>query len=180
MIQPVIFLLDAIIGFFTLLLLLRFFMQLNRVSFANQIGNFVVQATNWAVKPLRRILPGILGLDLASLVPAWLLQCLLLAVVYTLRGGAPGIVIDPAALVLMLIWQGLLATLRMAIWVFIGALFLQAVLSWVNPFSPLGQPVMQLTRPILQPIQRILPPIANIDLSPLVAILLLQVVLMLL
>lgn len=180
MIQPVIFLLDAILGFFTLLLLLRFFMQLNRVSFANQIGNFVVQATNWAVKPLRRVLPGVLGLDLASLVPAWLLQCLLVALVFALRSTPAGVAIEPTTLVLLVFWQGLVATLRVAIWVFIGALFLQAVLSWVNPFSPLGQPVAQLTRPILQPIQRILPPIANIDLSPLVAILLLQVVLMLL
>ncbi|MBI2308064.1 MAG: YggT family protein [Rhodocyclales bacterium] len=177
MIQPVIFLLDAVIGFFTLLLLLRFFMQLNRVSFANQIGSFVVQATNWAVKPLRRVLPGVLGLDLASLVPAWLLQCLLLAAIYALRSSGA---IDPGALLLLVLWQGLVATLRVAIWVFIGALFLQAVLSWVNPFSPLGQPVAQLTRPLLQPIQRFVPPIANIDLSPLVAIVLLQVVLMLL
>lgn len=176
--QALIFLIDAIVGFFTLLLLLRFFMQLNRVSFANQAGTFVVQLTNWAVKPLRRIIPGIAGLDLASLLPAWLLQCALIAVVYALRGGAA--TVDEGTLALLVLWHGLLGTLRIAIWVFIGALFLQAVLSWVNPHSPLGLPVMQLTRPVLRPIQRFVPPISGIDLSPLIAIVLLQMLLLLL
>lgn len=176
--QALVFLIDAVAGFFTLLLLLRFFMQLNRVSFSNQIGTFVVQLTNWAVKPLRRVVPGLGGLDLASLLPAWALQCALVLIVFLLRGSP--LAVGEGAVALLVLWHGLLGTLRVAIWLFIGALFLQAVLSWVNPHSPLGYPVMQLTRPILQPIQRILPPIANIDLSPLVAILLLQVALLLL
>ncbi len=176
--QALIFLIDAVIGFFTLVLLLRFFMQLNRVSFANQIGTFVVQLTNWAVKPLRRVVPGLGGLDLASLLPAWVLQCVLVLVVYLLRGSA--VAVDEGTLALLVLWHGLLGTLRVAIWVFIGALFLQAILSWVNPRSPLGYPVMQLTQPILRPIQRFLPLIANIDLSPLVGILLLQMLLLLL
>ena len=178
MIQAGIFLLDALIGFFSVLLLLRFLMQLNRVSFSNQIGNFVVQATNWRVKPLRRVIPGVMGLDLASLLPVWILQCLLLTAIYLLRGS--GVVVDEGALALFIAWRGVLATLRIAIWVFIGALFLQAVLSWINPFSPIGRPVAELTRPIVRPIQRFLPPIANVDLSPLVAILLLQALLFLL
>ena len=178
MIQAGIFLLDALIGFFSVLLLLRFLMQLNRVSFSNQIGNFVVQATNWLVKPLRRVIPGVMGLDLASLLPVWILQCLLLTAIYLLRGS--GVVVDEGALALFIAWRGVLATLRIAIWVFIGALFLQAVLSWINPFSPIGRPVAELTRPIVRPIQRFLPPIANVDLSPLVAILLLQALLFLL
>jgi len=176
--QALIFLLDAVTGFFTLLLLARFFMQLSRVSFANQIGTFVVQLTNWIVKPLRRVVPGVAGLDLASLLPACLLQCALVFAIYLLRGSA--LALDGGAIAALVLWHGLLGTLRSAVWLFIGALFLQAVLSWANPYSPIGQPVMQLTRPLLAPIQRILPPIANIDLSPLVAILLLQVVLMVL
>lgn len=178
MIQAGIFLLDALIGFISVLLLLRFLMQLNRVSFNNQIGTFVVQATNWLVKPLRRVIPGVMGLDLASLLPVWILQCLLLTAIYLLRGS--GVVVDEGALALFIAWRGVLATLRIAIWVFIGALFLQAVLSWINPFSPIGRPVAELTRPIVRPIQRFLPPIANVDLSPLVAILLLQALLFLL
>lgn len=174
--QAGLFLLNALIGFLTFALLLRFYFQAFRVSFSNQIGAFIVQLTNWLVMPLRKILPGFYGLDLASLLPAYLLQVLLLVAVISLRSNVG---LPPAdALIGIILWQGLLATLRFSIYLLIGALFLQAILSWVSPYSPLVQPVSQLTRPFLRPIQRIIPPIAAIDLSPLVAILLAQLVLM--
>jgi YggT family protein len=171
-----IFLLDAIIGFLSIALLLRFYMQAFRVSFSNQIGSFIVQLTNWLVKPLRQVLPGLYGLDLASLLPAYLLQLVLLLAVYSLRAGIGELPLE--SLFGLLLWQALLATLRLSIYILIGALIAQAVLSWVNPYSPLAQPVAQLTRPFLRPLQRVVPPIAAIDLSPLIAILLAQVVLM--
>jgi YggT family protein len=173
--QAGLFLLDALIGFFTVALLLRFYMQAFRVSFSNQMGNFIVQLTNWLVKPLRKVFPGLFGLDLASLLPAYLLQVLLLLAVLSLRGGFE--VLSLEKLLGLIFWQGAIATLRLSIYLLIGALFLQAVLSWVSPYSPLGQPVAQLTRPFLRPIQRLVPPIAAIDLSPLIAILLAQLVL---
>ena len=76
MTQALLFLIDSLAAFLTILLLLRFLMQWFRVSFANQLGKFVVQLTNWLVMPLRRVLPGVFGLDLASLLPAKLLQAL--------------------------------------------------------------------------------------------------------
>lgn len=174
--QAGLFLLDALIGFLTIALLLRFYMQAFRVSFSNQIGAFVAQLTNWLVKPLRKVLPGLFGLDLASLLPAYLLQVVLLLAVFSLRGGFEMVAFEK--LLGLLLWQGVLATLRISIYLLIGALLLQAILSWVNPYSLLGQPIAQLTRPFLRPIQRIVPPIAAIDLSPLIAILLAQLVLM--
>lgn len=179
MAQALFFLIDTLAAFFSLLLLTRFLMQLSRVSFANQLGTFVVKLTDWAVKPLRRIIPGIMGWDLASLLPAWWLQCLLLLIVVSLRGIAPEGA-QTGELALMILWRGAIATLRLAVYLYIGALFAQAVLSWVNAHSPLAAPLYQFNRPLLQPIQRLVPPIANIDLSPLIAILLLQVVLILL
>jgi YggT family protein len=173
--QAGLFVLDTLIGFLTVALLLRFYMQAFRVSFNNQVGNFIVQLTNWLVKPLRKMLPGLFGLDLASLLPAYLLQVVLLFAVFALRGGFE--MQAPEALLPLLFWQGVLATLRLSIYLLIGALFLQAVLSWVSPYSPLAQPIAQLTRPFLSPIQRLVPPIAGIDLSPLIAILLAQLVL---
>ena len=173
--QAVLFLLDTLAGFFTLCLLLRFYMQTFRVSFANQFGSFVVQITNWLVMPLRRLLPSVFGLDLATLLPAYLLQLGLLLAVLALRGGF--VMMESETLVALLLWHAVLATLRISIYLLIGALFLQAILSWVNPYSPLGQPVAQLTRPFLNPIRRFVPPVANIDLSPLLAILLAQLLL---
>lgn len=171
--QAISFLFDAIAGFFSVLLILRFLMQWLRVSFSGQLGNFVVSTTNWAVKPLRRLIPGWRGLDWASLLAALLLQLALHALLLLLLGGGELIALNPLSLLLLT----LRALLRLGIYVFIGALILQAVLSWVNPYSPLAAPVQQLTRPLLAPLQRIVPVISGIDLSLLVAILLLQMLL---
>ena len=173
--QAGLFLLDTLIGFLSFALLLRFYMQAFRVSFRNQVGAFVVQLTNWLVMPLRRVLPGLFGLDLSCLLPAYLLQVLLLLAVFSLRGGLD--VIAGGGLFALILWQAVLATLRISVYLLIGALILQAVLSWVSAHSPVSQPLAQLTRPFLDPIRRLLPAIAGIDLSPLIAILLAQLVL---
>jgi len=173
--QALTFVIDTLTGFLTVLLLLRFYMQAFRVSFANQIGAFVVQLTNWLVKPLRRVLPGIFGLDLASVLPAYLVQVFLLLSLIALRGGFE--LIAPESLIVLVFWQALLATVRISLYLLIAVLFLQAILSWINPYSPLSQPVAQLTRPFLDPLRRFVPTIAGIDLAPLVAILLAQLVL---
>jgi len=176
--QALVFLLDAVIGFFCTLFLLRFMMQAMRVSFAGQLGSFVVTLTNWAIKPLRRIIPGVGGFDWASLFAALVLQLLLAGLLIGLSGRVFDI--DGASLALMIGGYALRSLLRLAVYILIGALILQAVLSWINPYSPLAAPAHQLTRPLLDPIRRIVPLISGIDLSPLVAILLLQVVLMVL
>lgn len=173
--QAVVFLLDAIGGLLTLVLLARFLMQAFRVPFANPLGAFVVQASNWLVLPLRRIIPGVLGYDFASLLAAWLVQFAVLVVALALRNGFALPAVElwigvPA-------WHALLAVVRNGLYLLIGALILQAVLSWVNPYAPLARPLNQFTRPLLDPIRRVVPPLASVDLSPLVAILLLQVLL---
>ncbi|HRD91770.1 YggT family protein [Accumulibacter sp.] len=174
--QAGLFLLQALTGFLTFALLLRFYMQAFRVSFNNQVGTFVVDLTNWLVKPLRKALPGLFGLDLASLLPAYLLQLILTVAATSVQGSMEA---WPAASLLpLLLWSALLATLRFSIYLLIGALLVQAVLSWVSPYSPLSQPVAQLTRPFLRPIQRVVPTVGAIDLSPLIAIVLAQLLLM--
>ena len=173
--QAGLFLLETLTGFLTFALLLRFYMQACRVSFNNQIGTFVVELTNWLVRPLRKILPGWYGLDLASLLPAYLLQVIFAGALILLHVGSESLA--PEILLPLLLWRGLLATLRFSLYLLIGALLVQAVLSWVSPYSPLSLPGSQLTRPILRPIQRFVPPIGAIDLSPLVAIVLAQLLL---
>jgi len=174
--QALVFLVDAVVSFFCTLFLLRFMMQAMRVSFAGQIGDFVVKLTNWAVKPLRRIIPGLGGFDWASLFAALAIQLLLSALLVGISGQV--ISADAGTVALMAGWFAIRTLLRLAVYILIGALILQAVLSWINPYSPLAAPAHQLTRPLLDPIRRIMPAISGIDLSPLVAILLLQAVLM--
>lgn len=174
--HAIFFLIDAVISFFCTLFLLRFMMQMARVSFTGQLGDFVIKLTNWGVKPLRRIVPGVGGVDWASLIAALWLQLALAGVLLALSS-AP-ITADAFGTLLMILMLAVRALLRLAIYILIGALILQAVLSWVNPYSPLAGPVNQLARPILGPLQRFIPTISGIDLSPLAAILLLQVLLM--
>ncbi len=174
--QAIVFLLDAVVSFFCTLFLLRFMMQAMRISFAGQLGDFVVKLTRWAVKPLRQIIPGAGGYDWASLFAALTAQMLLTGVLLGLAG--PALNADPGSIVLMALWFAVRALLRLAVYILIGALILQAVLSWVNPYSPLAAPAYQLTRPLLDPLRRLIPTISGIDLSPLVAILLLQALLM--
>lgn len=176
LLQVGVLIVQSLSDFLSIVLLLRFHMQVCRVSFKSQIGAFVLQLTNWLVMPLRRFIPGVFGLDLASLVATYLLQVIVLAILASLRTGLDGL--GPQGMALWILSHGVLTVLRLAVYLLIGLLILQAVLSWVNPYSPLSRPIGQMTEPILRPVQRVVPPIANIDLSPLVVILLAQIVLL--
>lgn len=168
--------LNTAAGFLTLMLLARFFMQWQRVSFRNQIGQFVVATTDWIVRPLRRVIPGLMGIDFASLVPAWLVQTLMVFIELWVRG----VPLDGSVAGLLLgVWGlGLLELLRMAIYLVIAVVLMSAVLSWVSPHAPAAPVFHNLSAPFLRPFRRVIPPIANVDLSPLVLLLVLQIVLM--
>ena len=174
----VLLILNAAVSLLTLMLLARFFMQWQRVSFRNQIGQFVVVTTDWVVKPLRRVIPGLFGLDMASLVPAWLLQTLLVLAELKLRGAA----MDGAAagVLIGLLGLGLIELVQMAIYLIFAIVLISAVFSWVSPQAPAAFVFHSLAEPFLRPFRRIIPPISNVDLSPLVLLLALQILLMLL
>ena len=163
--------LQAVVGFFTALLLVRTVMRYQRISFVSQLGQFVLATTNWAVLPFQKWLPGMGKLDLCSLLPAWLLQ-VLLAMVLRLMSGAAS---DPALLVLAGLLGGSLGLVKTALQMLFWVVIISAVLSWVNPYSPLAGPLNAFTRPFLAPFRRLIPPIANVDLSPLVFLLILQI-----
>ncbi|QDF98853.1 hypothetical protein CJ010_21080 [Azoarcus sp. DD4] len=170
--------LDTAAGFITLMLLARFFMQWQRVSFRNQIGQFVVSTTDWIVRPLRRLIPGLLGLDMASLLPAWAFQTLFVFVEMAIRG-VP--LTGNAVGVLLGLWGlGLVELLRMIVYLIFAVVLVSAVLSWVAPHSPAGPVFNALSAPFLRPFRRVVPTVANVDLSPLVLLLVLQILLMLL
>ncbi|MGA7985923.1 MAG: YggT family protein [Burkholderiales bacterium] len=173
--QIVSFLVDTVAAFFVYLLLARFHFQWLGVPFRNQIGEFVVVATNWIVRPARRVMPPLGGLDLATAVAAWLLQAVSLYTLFALRGGDLGSA--PGAALALLAVVALIDLVRLSVYMLMFAVVVQAVLSWVAPHAA-GNPVLDaITRPFLRPVRRLVPPIANIDLSPLVLLILLQVLL---
>jgi YggT family protein len=168
-------LVDVVASFFVYLLLARFHFQWLRVPFRNPIGHFIVALTDWIVRPARRIVPGLAGLDLATLLCAWLLQTLALWALLSLKSTDAAAAASGALPLL-----AVLATfdlVRYSLYILIFALLVQVVLSWLNPYSPVAPIFSAMTRPFLAPIRRFVPPIANFDLSPLVLLVLLQVVL---
>ncbi len=165
------FLLETLFGFMVFLLLSRFYMQFARVSFRNPIGQFVTTLSNWMVMPARRVIPGLFGMDMASVACAWLLQAILVTVLLYMRGFA----VDAGTDLLVILAISLVDLVRSAIQLMIGLIIVQVVISWVNPHAPLAPLFNSLTRPFLAPLQRIVPLIGNIDLSPLVFVILAQI-----
>ena len=149
-------------------LLLRFWMQAVRVRPPFSLGQFMFKTTDWLVLPLRRVLPGLGGFDWASLVGALLVA--LLSVVIEL-GVRSSFTVEPWFLL------SLRSLLHWVIYGFIGLLFLEVIFSWVNPDAPIAPIVRALNQPLMRPLRRFIPPIAGVDLSPILAFLLLRVVL---
>lgn len=173
--QIVEFLVDTAAAFLVFLLLARFHFQWLRVPFRNPIGEFVVACTNWIVYPARRVIPSLAGLDLATWLAAWLVQGCALYIALALRGWDAGARIGVALAGLAAL--AIVDLLRFSVYILIFAVIVQVVMSWVNPYHPFAAVFDAVTRPFLRPLRRVVPPIANVDLSPLVLIVLVQVLL---
>ena len=174
--QALQFVLQNLVNLFLIALLLRFYMQWVRVPFHNPFAQFVIKLTDFAVRPLRRVIPGLFGVDMGTLLLALVLEFILLLALYGLDGYpflAAGSKVLPAFL--------LLAVVRLAslgIYTLIGLVLVMAVLSMVNPLSPLMSVFSALAAPLLRPFRRLIPPIANFDLSPLAFLLVCQLIIM--
>lgn len=163
------YLIEAVFGFFVFMLLARFHFQWLRASFRNQIGEFVIATTNWLVLPVRRFVPGLAGLDLPTLLLAWVLQALSLWLQTAISGSEPSL--------LALLTVAALDLVRYSIYILVFAVIVQFLLSWINPYAPLAPVFNSLVAPFLRPIRRFIPPIANIDLSPAILFIILQIIL---
>ena len=166
-------LIQTLFGLYILVVMLRFLLQLVRADFYNPISQFIVKATQPPLGPLRRIIPGIGGIDLAALVLMFLLQYVeiwLLSAVHGKAAGAVGIAILSVA-----------ELLKLTIYLFFFSIIVQVVLSWVNPHAhnPITALIYRLNEPILQPARRLLPPFSGVDLSPLLVLIALQLALIL-
>lgn len=177
LLQIVSLLLGTIADVLTVAFLARIYAQWARAPLRNPVGQFIAAVTNWAVLPLRRVIPGLFGLDLSSALAAWLTQVAYFGVMAGMTGWV--VALTPEALPGVL-WLATIAMLRTGVYLVIGIVIIVAVLSWINPGSPLAPFFDALARPVLQPVRRHLPPLGGIDLSPLVVLLLLQVMLIVL
>lgn len=175
--QAVIFLLDTIVTAFLAVLMLRFYLQMLRVPYGNPLSQFVVTLTNFLVRPLRRAIPGLWGLDLATLAAAWLVQWLLLMAIEGLAG-VP-LLRGNVVMYLGFAFWALVELLRMSLYLLMLVQVLLFVVSLVNPYSPFMGVLTSLSGPFTRVVRRFLPPIANVDLSPMVIVVVCQLLLML-
>lgn len=162
------FLLSTISDLIIIVVLLRLFLQLARANFRNPLAQAIVQLTSPLVVPVRRFIPAIGRIDTATLLVAYVLKVVFIAAILLVMGGTLSSNIFVAAIIALI-----LLSLRL----FFFAILIQIVLSWIAPgtYNPATSLVDELVQPVLAPFRRIIPPIAGLDLSPLAAIIALQV-----
>lgn len=164
--NPFAFLIDALFSIYIMVLMLRVILQWTRADFYNPLSQFVVKITNPVVVPLRRIIPGLGGLDLATLLIIFLLTAVKLYLIM-LISGLPFASISVISVVL----TSLLDMVNLVLNIFLFAILIQAILSWVNPdpYNPVMGILNTVTEPVLRPFRRLIPPISGIDISPMIA-----------
>jgi YggT family protein len=175
--DALLFLLHTLLGLFTLATLLRFYLQLTGAPFQNPASQVVVALTNFAVKPLRRVIPGWRNLDISTLLLAYLSQAILQLGILWLRD-FPLFVAGPVVW-LVILGLALVGILKLSIYIFLYAVIIQALLSWVNPYTPMAPVLHALTAPIMRPLRRYVPMAGGIDLTPLVVFIIAELLLIL-
>lgn len=162
------FLLYYAFDVYIFLVLTRFILQLVRADFYNPLSQFVVKATNPPLKPLRKLIPGFGGVDVASLVLVVALVIIkILVLVLIQRGGLIGL--SPLELLVTAVQQLASLLLNYIFWTVLARI----ILSWVapDPYNPLVRVIVQITEPVMAPARKLLPPMGGFDLSPIIVLL---------
>ncbi|WP_460133233.1 YggT family protein [Pseudomonas sp. S1_E04] len=165
-----IFIIQTLGSLYLLIVLMRFILQLVRANFYNPLCQFVVKATQPLLKPLRRVIPSLFGLDMSSLVLALLLQILLFVVILMLNG-------YQAFTILLLPWA-LIGVFSLFLKIIFWSMIISVILSWVAPGSrsPGAELVYQITEPVLAPFRRLIPNLGGLDISPIFAFIAIQLI----
>ena len=167
------FLIETVFELYILAVMLRFLLQLFRADFYNPISQFLIKVTTPVLRPLRRWIPGFAGIDVAALALMAILKFIEIVLVEAVKGYIPGI----GGLLIL----SIASLLQLLIYVFIVAILIQVVLSWIAPdtYNPMTSILRSLCGPLLRPVRHRLPSLGGLDLSPLVVLIVLQLILML-
>jgi YggT family protein len=160
---------NTLVGLYLLLVVLRFLLQLVRADFYNPVSQFIVKATNLPLIPLRKMIPGFGGIDIASLVLALLVQAVAIILILLLNGIQP-----PPLQVAM--WSAI-GIMSLLLKVYFWGLLITVIASWIAPnsYNPVLILINQILEPAMKPIRKIMPDMGGIDISPIIMFLLIQV-----
>lgn len=165
------YLIQTLLSLFLVAMLLRFLLQLVRADFYNPISQFLVKVTNPLVLPMRKVVPSLAGLDLASLLLALLLQLAGIVLLLLINGlGLPNIA-------LLLVWS-VLGVVGLLVNIYFFALLAMIILSWVAAGSnnPAIYLLYQITEPVMVPFRKLLPSMGGMDFSPILVFILINVI----
>lgn len=166
--NALVFLIQTVFSLYIIAVMLRFLLQLTRADFYNPLSQFLVKVTNPPLIPLRRVIPGMLGIDVAAVVLLIAIQMVELFLVFIVQG----ITLAPLGLLVLTLAE----LLNLALNVFLFTILIQVVLSWINPgtYNPAVTLLYSLNDPLLGRARRMLPPIHGFDFSPIVVLVLIQ------
>jgi YggT family protein len=168
--NPIIWMLIETLGsLFASICVLRAYAWRVHLNPQNPVSEFVNAFSDWLVKPLRRIVKPTRQMDWPSVIAALVAALVVALLFYVLNGRTP----SPGPVLLL----GLIWLIRWSLYLMMGIIILMAIISLINPYAPLAPALNQLADPILSPIRRVIPLVGNFDLSPLIAILVIQVLL---
>ena len=172
--NPLVFIIDALFMLYTLAFMLRLLMQMVRADFRNPPGQLIMTVTSPLLVPLRRIIPGWGGLDVAAIVIMILLQFINQFLILFIKGGSLNLV--------SLLILAVAALVQLLLQLYFFTILIQVILSWVNPhaYNPVTYLLHQINAPVMRPVQKLIPPVAGFDLSPIFVLLGIQVLNMLL
>ena len=169
--EALLFLLDVVLQSFAAILLLRFHLQWLRAPMRNPIGEFVMVFTDFLVLRARRYVPSAWGFDSATLLLALLVETLYLTCVMWIQGYLGHVFPLPGLLILAAV-----KLFKISLYLLMGAVFAQAILSWVNPHTPVASVLDVITRRFLQPLRRIVPMLGSVDLTPMLLLIICQLI----
>ncbi|RDI41319.1 YggT family protein [Aquicella lusitana] len=168
----ILFLISTLFDLYLFLLTVRIILVYVGANYFDTITQFVVKLTDVIVRPLRRLIPNIQRIETASIVAVLVLETLKFFLISILSYGMP----NPVGLLILAIGD----FIKLILVTFFYAIILQVVLSWLQPQSPVNRTLYQFTSPVMRPFQRLIPPISGIDISPIPALIVLQLLIILL
>jgi len=163
--NPLVFLIQVIFELYVLIILLRFILQIVHADFYNPISQFIVKITSPGLKHLRKIIPGFGGLDLSSVLLAWIVKSLELFLIILVSGKG-----------MMFIYpmiQAIPDLVELTINIFLFSIFILVIISWISPggYNPAIGLIQSLTEPLMRPARKIIPPMGGLDLTPMAVML---------
>lgn len=165
------FLVNTLFDLYLIILIVRIILVWVGSDYFNPMVQFVVKCTDFIVKPLRRVIPNAGRLECASIILVLAIELIKFFFVSLLAFGLPNI----AGLLILSIGD----TIKLIIQTFFYAVLFQAILSWIQPRSPVNYLLYQFTSPIMRPLHRVIPPVGGVDISPIPALIILQLLIIL-